>query len=972
MELVKLEIIGYFMTLLVLCFGPCFVKSSRDLALNKTATQSSTYSDSQSYDAGRAVDGVLARDVTDGHCSHTDSGHRQAWWKVDLGQFYRIQVVNITYRYSQTDRLKSYSIYVTNNTDMTQAIGSISEQSGHLCYHDTESGTPTYNQSRECHVTGRYVVFYNTRQHGEAYVELCGVQVYGCRAGRFGFNCRDTCHCATGGCNPDTGQCDVPGCQTGWMGLSCSLRCHCISGGACNPNTGACPGRCQSGWSGRSCFVGPRDLAHNKRTRQSSTYNRDEGRFGSGKAVDGVITADVSPNGSCSHTDQTRIYPEAWWQVDLGEIERIQTINIIYRQLYPFRMSGFYLYVSNSSYTNSQSLSRDYLCYHDHGPGLPSYIQSLPCSVHGRYVTFYNKRPADYEPRNVTYYSETTAIITLCEVQVLGGCSAGLKGDSCNEDCEHGLFGQGCSQTCHCATADCNKRTGTCGPQGCSAGWKGLTCSQACDTGTFGQNCHQQCHCSKQDCDKKLGRCTGECLAGWQGDSCNQACDHGTFGQNCTQQCHCSKQDCDKQTGGCTGGCLAGWQGDSCNQACIYGKFGQGCNQNCHCAASDCNKETGMCGPPGCSAGWKGTTCSQECSSGHFGWTCSEVCHCQQEGCDHVNGRCDHAGCQAGWSGQSCNKQCVNNTFGRDCNQTCHCANPRCNRTDGVCSVPGCTEGWMGNTCSQECFNPTFGRDCNQTCHCAISGCDRVSGVCTIPGCTEGWNGYTCSQGCVNNTFGRDCKQTCHCAYSSCDRVSGVCTIPGCTEGWNGDTCSQEYSAGYFGLNCYEMCHCKEGRCDHLGCQEGWSGQACDQRCVNNTFGRDCNQTCNCAISGCDRVSGVCTIPRCREGWSGDTCSQEQISQNQTEVIGCFASLANTKDVTGYAILGTVLAISIFYNIGLTMFCLRQSRKIKSPPKPSTAYEMQPNSVSQDHSNYEGLDITKVDNVKNIYDTIGK
>ncbi|XP_021356726.1 multiple epidermal growth factor-like domains protein 10 [Mizuhopecten yessoensis] len=697
MELVKLEIIGYFMTLLVLCFGPCFVKSSRDLARNKTATQSSTYSDTQSYDAGRAVDGVLGIDVGGGHCSHTGTRHHHAWWKVDLGDVYRIQMINITYRYSQTTRLKGYSIYVTNNTDMTQAIGSISKQSGHLCYHDTESGTPTYNQSRECHVTGRYVVFYNTRPNETAYIELCD------------------------------------------------------------------------------------DLAYRKITLQSTT----NGVFSSGKAVDGVITADVSDDGSCSHTKPTGNHPEAWWQVDLGQIERIQTINIIYRQLYPFRMSGFYLYVSNSSYTNSQSLSRDYLCYHDHGPGLPSYIQSLPCSIHGRYVTFYNKRPADYEPRNVTYYSETTAIISLCEVQVLGGCSAGLKGDSCNEDCEHGLFGQGCSQTCHCATADCNKRTGTCGPQGCSAGWKGLTCSQACDTGTFGQNCHQQCHCSKQDCDKKLGRCTGECLAGWQGDSCNQACDHGTFGQNCTQQCHCSKQDCDKQTGGCTGGCLAGWQGDSCNQACDPGTFGQNCTQQCHCSKQDCDKQTGGC-TGGCLAGWQGDSCNQACDPGTFGQNCTQQCHCSKQDCDKQTGGCT-GGCLAGWQGDSCNQACDPGTFGQNCTQQCHCSKQDCDKQTGGCTG-GCLAGWQGDSCNQACDPGTFGQNCTQQCHCSKLDCDKQTGGCT-GGCLTGWQGDSCNKVCDPGTFGRNCIQQCHCSKQDCNKQIG-CT-GGCFAGWHGDSCNQ-------------------------------------------------------------------------------------------------------------------------------------------------------------------------------------
>ncbi|XP_060081732.1 multiple epidermal growth factor-like domains protein 10, partial [Ylistrum balloti] len=594
MELVNIDTSGYLIFFL-LCSGPYIVGASKDLALKQTATQSSTYI--AEYSADRAVDGVLGVDVSDGHCSHTGSGHQQAWWKVDLGQIYRIQTINITYRRSQTARLKGYSLYVTNNTAMTQSDGSINEQLGYLCYHDADSRTPTYNQSRQCHVDGRYVVFYNHRTYGDAYIELCGVQVYGCPTGRFGFNCSDTCHCQTGGCNPDTGQCNVTGCQAGWMGLSCSLRCHCNLGRACDIDTGACSGGCQSGWSGRSCMVGPHkwNLAYNKYTRQSTT----NGVYRSDIAVDGVITADAGRHGSCSHTCPEG-HDEAWWYVDLGGEKRIGIINIIYRQNYPFRMSGFYLYISNSSYTNSQALSRDVLCYHDHGPGLPSYIQSLSCPVSGRYVIFYNKRPADYEPFNRTFYSESNAVIELCEVQVLGAC-------------ERGKFGQDCSQSCHCASSDCNQMTGTCLVPRCSAGWMGNSCDQACERGKFGQDCSKSCHCASPDCHQMTGTClVPGCSAGWMGNSCDQACERGKFGQDCSKSCHCASPDCHQMTGTClVPGCSAGWMGNSCDQVCERGKFGQNCSQSCHCATSDCHKMTGECLILGCSTGWMGNSCDQ-------------------------------------------------------------------------------------------------------------------------------------------------------------------------------------------------------------------------------------------------------------------------------------------------------------------------------------------------------------------------
>ncbi|XP_060073715.1 multiple epidermal growth factor-like domains protein 10, partial [Ylistrum balloti] len=475
-EFIKSQNVGFCIVFLMASFGTHFIDASRDLALHKNSKQSSTH---KRYEAGRAVDGVLGIDVTDGHCSHTGLYHRQAWWEVDLGHIYRIQTINITYRRSRTDHLKDYSLYVANNRSMTMPDGFINEQLGYLCYHDADSTIPTYNQSRPCHVDGRYVVFYNNRKNEDAFVELCGIQVYGCPTGKFGFMCSDTCHCQSSGCNPDTGECDVDGCQTGWMGLSCSLRCHCNSGGACNIDTGACSGGCQSGWSGRSCAV---------------------------------------------------------WQ-------------------YTFRMSGFYLYISNSSYNNSQALSRDYLCYHDHGPGLPSYIQSLWCSVSGRYVIFYNKRPADYEPLNVKYYSERNATIELCEVQVIGVC-------------DPGKFGKDCSQTCHCVTSDCNKLTGSCLILGCSAGWAGKACDQVCSHGHFGPDCRRMCHCNIGECNRIDGTCNiSGCVSGWSGVACDTDCDLDRFGENCIHKCHCKEEGCDNANGKCkVTGCMDGWKGTSCDQ----------------------------------------------------------------------------------------------------------------------------------------------------------------------------------------------------------------------------------------------------------------------------------------------------------------------------------------------------------------------------------------------------------------------
>lgn len=81
------------------------------------------------------------------------------------------------------------------------------------------------------------------------------------------------------------------------------------------------------------------------------------------------------------------------------------------------RFAGFSLYVSDTDVTAISDIKSSTLCYKD-GPQLPPLNFTTTCTIHGRYVIFYNERlqnanySVGYELANV--YTE------LCEVKVQG------------------------------------------------------------------------------------------------------------------------------------------------------------------------------------------------------------------------------------------------------------------------------------------------------------------------------------------------------------------------------------------------------------------------------------------------------------------------------------------------------------------------------------------------------------------------
>ncbi|XP_033739264.1 fucolectin-3-like [Pecten maximus] len=157
------------------------VRSEGNLALSKTATQSSNHNDGY-WLASAAVDGCLKTWIDPGCCTHTLGGSRKiAWWRVDLGQMSTINTIRILYRNDFQQRLAGFQLYVSNTTD--------SPTDGVLCYQDTSSSRSAVqlDQTHQCPYVGRYVTVYNYRNNPKRYswysdyavLELCEVQVFG-------------------------------------------------------------------------------------------------------------------------------------------------------------------------------------------------------------------------------------------------------------------------------------------------------------------------------------------------------------------------------------------------------------------------------------------------------------------------------------------------------------------------------------------------------------------------------------------------------------------------------------------------------------------------------------------------------------------------------------------------------------------------------------------------------------------------
>ncbi|XP_021357544.1 multiple epidermal growth factor-like domains protein 10 [Mizuhopecten yessoensis] len=135
--------------------------------------------------------------------------------------------------------------------------------------------------------------------------------------------------------------------------------------------------------------------------------------------------------------------------------------------------------------------------------------------------------------------------------------------------------------------------------------------------------------------------------------------------------------------------------------------------------------------------------------------------------------------------------------------------------------------------------------------------------------------------------------------------------------------------------------------------------------CNISSFGNNCDNICHCTKPGCDRFTGLCNVAGCDVGWTGSACDQG-VNINSKD-----NSMKSGSDaLVGYILFGSLLFISIGFNIGFIIDRLRTKRK-KSERAQSDS-EMHYQYTVNVNENYEILDTSKIERTKNIYDTVDK
>jgi len=397
------------------CGGTCVACNQScptpvNLSQGKTATQSSTYS--SSYPASKAVDGNTST------INHTGI-ELQPWWQVDLGIAYQVSAIEITNRQDCCgDRIKRFRVFVSNI-----AVSSYSTP-GYI-YEFANAGGLSNGQViniPNINIGGRYVrIWIENTGYGNNYLHLAEVKVMGCclnnqnptisissasssyppgssitinaTANDAGGTVSQvefyngttilgidnsspyshTISAATASSYNITAKAiDNCGGSTTSNNLIITTTSSCTDGYQNGTETGVdCGGNCNA--CNQSCQT-VINLSQGKVAAQSSNYSVN---YPASRVVDG----------NTSNFNHTGIELQPWWQVDLGTVYQLASVEITSRQdCCGDRIKRFRVFVSNIAVSSYSTPGYIYEFANAGGLSNGQVITIPNLSITGRYV----------------------------------------------------------------------------------------------------------------------------------------------------------------------------------------------------------------------------------------------------------------------------------------------------------------------------------------------------------------------------------------------------------------------------------------------------------------------------------------------------------------------------------------------------------------------------------------------------------
>lgn len=404
------------------------------------------------YWPNKTVDGNFSQNFR--ACLHTaaSSGITEAWLRIDLQAVRSIKSVKFWYRNDRADastntiRLLGYSIRGSTNSLLSDTK---------VCYSDNSGNLPTVIEAG-CKVLARYIWFYQAQsQSGEVPIlEICEVQVFGCKTGFYGDNCSKSCdHCVNNKyCDIDTGQCDDLGCALqhqppscidcipGFYGPRCEYHCNKFcKWDYCNKATGTCLYGCDSGYLSSHC-----------------NFTCPKGTFGQNCLK---TCGNCLHNTTCNHENGT--CPNG---CDAG-----------FKGQYCSTPCDDGTFGQDCRYRCSENCLNGEVCdrVDGHCDSCVTGFQRFSCVEKCRNRTF---------GENCSKQCGGCLNGTDCHHvsgQCYHGCDPGwYQTTYCNVICNNQTFGENCVHQCdgHCINDEpCNRRDGTC--EQCSLGWAGKFCN---------------------------------------------------------------------------------------------------------------------------------------------------------------------------------------------------------------------------------------------------------------------------------------------------------------------------------------------------------------------------------------------------------------------------------------------------------------------------------------------------------------